>query len=299
MTTPRQAGSDFNRAFAIGIVLNGGFVLLEAGFGLFSGSLALIADAGHNLGDVLGLVLAWGAGLLAARQPTARRTYGLRRTSILAATLNAVVLLIAVGIIGAEAVDRLFHPAAVAGGIMIPVAAAGVLINGLTAQLFHAGGHADLNIRGAFLHMAADAAISLGVVVAGLLLLLTGWLWLDPAISLVIALVIAVTTARQLRLALDLSLDAVPEQIDPLEVRDFLSTQAGVAGAHDLHIWAMSTTETALTVHLVMPDPPADDNWLIGISRELHDRFHIGHATIQIEKGNGEQRCKLAPEHVV
>ncbi|HNW59013.1 MAG TPA: cation diffusion facilitator family transporter [bacterium] len=291
--------SNFTRAFAIGIGLNSAFVLIEAGFGLFSGSLALIADAGHNLSDVLGLVLAWGASRLAERRPTARRTYGLRRTSILAATLNATILLIAVGIIGAEAVERLMHPAVVAGGIMIPVAAAGVVVNGLTARLFHTGGKQDLNIRGAFLHMAADAAISLGVIVAGVLILLTGWPRLDAIISLIIALIIAITTGRQLRRALDLSLDAVPEQIDPVRVREFLCAQAGVTGAHDLHIWAMSTTETALTVHLIMPEPPVDDDWLTRISHELHDRFHIGHATIQIEKGNGELSCRLAPDHLV
>jgi cobalt-zinc-cadmium efflux system protein len=291
--------SDFSRAFAIGIGLNISFVLIESGFGIWAGSLALLADAGHNFSDVLGLLLAWGASWLARRQPTERRTYGLRRSSILAATLNASLLLVAVGIIAAESVDRLFHPASVAGGVMIPVAAAGVVINAITAWLFHAGGREDLNIRGAFLHMAADTAISLGVVLAGLTIMLTGWLWLDPAISLLIALVIAIGTWGLLRRSLDLSLDAVPDQIDPASVRAFLSAQPGVAGVHDLHIWAMSTTETALTVHLVMPELPAEDDWLTRVSQELHDRFHIGHATIQIEKGNGAQSCKLAPDHVV
>jgi cobalt-zinc-cadmium efflux system protein len=297
--THHHPHTDFSRAFATGVALNILFVLAEAAFGILKGSLALIADAGHNLGDVLGLLLAWGASRLATRRPTERRTYGLRRSSILAATVNASLLLVAVGIIATEAIERLLHPAEVAGGVLIAVAAVGVLINTLTAWLFRSGIREDLNIRGAFLHMAADAAISLGVVLAGLLILLTGRVWLDPAVSLVIALIIALTTWRQLRRALDLSLDAVPEEIDPARVRAFLCNQPGVTGAHDLHIWAMSTSETALTIHLIMPDPPADDDWLARVSQELHERFHIGHATIQIEKGNGVQSCQLAPDYIV
>lgn len=294
-----HAQTNFNRAFAIAIALNIAFVVLEIFFGIAARSLALLADAGHNFGDVLGLLLAWGASHLVKRKPTERRTYGLRRSSILAAGLNASLLLIVVGVIAWEAINRLLNPAPVAGATVILVAAAGVVINTATALLFLSGRKHDLNIRGAFLHMATDAAVSLGVVVAGITIYVTGWVWVDPAISLLIAVVITAATWDLLRRSLDLSLDAVPEQIDPSSVRAYLCGLPGVAEVHDLHIWAMSTTETALTVHLVKPGAGVDDDWLVRVNQELHDRFHIEHATIQIESGRGSQPCRLAPEHVV
>lgn len=288
--------ANYDRAFAVGIGLNVSFVLIEAGLGTAANSLALLADAGHNLCDVLGLLLAWGASYLARRRPTERRTYGLRRSSILAALLNAILLLIAVGAIAWEAIGRLFLPAPVASGTVIAVAAVGVALNTVTALLFFSGRGHDLNIRGAFLHLAADAAVSLGVMAAGIVISLTGWGWVDPAVSLVIAAVITVGTWGLLRQSIDLSLDAVPEGIDPSSVRAFLAGQPGVVEVHDLHIWGMSTTETALTVHLVKPDARIDDEWLARVSQELHDRFHIDHATIQVESGRAPEPCNLAPE---
>jgi cobalt-zinc-cadmium efflux system protein len=286
-------------AFGLGIALNAGFVAIEVGCGLYAGSLALLADAGHNLSDVLGLLLAWGASYLARQRPTERRTYGLRRSSIVAALINALLLLVAVGAIAWEAVGRLLHPAAVAEWTVVVVAAIGVVINTLTALLFFSGRHRDLNIRGAFLHMAADAAVSLGVVVGGLVIGWTGWLWVDPVLSLLIAAVIAISTWDLLWHALDLSLDAVPRGIDADEVRAFLASLAGVSEVHDLHIWAMSTTETALTVHLVRPDGQIDDDWLGDVCHQLHDRFGIAHPTIQVESGQGQHSCRLAPDDVV
>jgi cobalt-zinc-cadmium efflux system protein len=284
-----------HRAFAIGTGLNVGFVVVEFALGLAANSLALLADAGHNLSDVLGLLLAWGARYLAGRRPTERRTYGLRRSTILAALLNAVLLLIAVGAITWEALGRLARSAPVSGGTVIAVAAVGVAVNTVTALLFFPGRRHDLNVRGAFLHMAADAAVSLGVVVAGVVIALTGWGWVDPAVSLLIAGAITAGTWGLLRRAIDLSLDAVPEGIDPSRVRAFLAGQPGVVEVHDLHIWGMSTTETALTVHLVKPDARVDDKWLARVVQELHDRFRIDHATIQVESGTaGEPCCNLA-----
>ncbi|WP_425617923.1 cation diffusion facilitator family transporter [Anatilimnocola sp. NA78] len=293
-----HAPASFGRAFAIGVMLNLAFVFVEAGFGLWSQSLSLLADAGHNLSDVLGLLLAWGASVLATRQPTARRTYGLRRSSILAALLNAIILLIAVGGIAWEAMHRFFQPQPVASGIVMIVAGIGFLVNGFTAWLFMSG-HNDLNIRGAFLHMAADAAVSLGVVVAALAMMLTGWLWLDPATSLVIVVVITFGTWGLLRESLDLALDAVPAGIDPDQITAYLQQLPGVVAVHDLHIWAMSTTETALTVHLVKPDATLDDALLARIHRELHDQFGIEHTTVQFELGDADHPCRLAPHNVV
>jgi cobalt-zinc-cadmium efflux system protein len=294
-----HAAPSHNRAFAIGVALNLTFVIAEVGFGLLADSLALLADAAHNLSDVLGLLLAWGASYLATRRPTPRRTYGLRRSSILAALFNALLLLIVVGAIAWEAVGRLVHPGPVAGGTVIIVAAIGVVINSFTALLFMAGRHDDLNIRGAYLHLASDAAASLGVVIAGLVIIITGWVWIDPAISLVLAIVIIVGTWGLLRQSLDLSMDAVPEGVDWENVRAYLAGLPGVAEVHDLHIWAMSTTETALTVHLVKPAAIVDDDWLTMVAQELHDRFHIEHTTIQIECGRAGVPCKLAPEDTV
>jgi cobalt-zinc-cadmium efflux system protein len=289
----------YDRAFAIGIGLNLIYVALEAVFGVLTGSLALLADAGHNLSDVLGLALAWGAAWLSRRQPTQRRTYGYRRSSILASLANAVLLLVAVGAILLEAVRRLLEPQPVESWTVVWVAAVGVLVNAGTAWLFLSGRERDLNIRGAFLHMVADAGVTAGVIVAALLIHSTGWTWLDPATSLVIALVILVGTWGLLRDAVNLSLDAVPEGIDPSEVAAYLAAQPGVSEVHDLHIWAMSTTETALTAHLVRAEAPVDDGLLARMRRELHDRFGIEHATFQIETGDPEHPCPLAPAHVV
>lgn len=286
-------GFNYNKAFALGIVLNLGFVVAETVFGIFAHSLALLADAGHNLSDVLGLVLAWGANALAQRRPSQRHTYGLRRTTILAALVNAVVLLLVTGGIIWEAIRRFMNPEPVVGSTVIWVAAAGVLVNGATAMLLMSGRHHDLNVRGAFLHMVADAAVSLGVVVSGFIILNTGWLLLDPAMSIVIALVIAWGTWHLLTESLNLALDAVPAGIDCAAVEKFLGGLPGVVALHDLHIWGMSTTESALTVHLVVNHEKIDDCFLAHICHELHDDFHIGHSTIQIETGDAAHPCHL------
>jgi cobalt-zinc-cadmium efflux system protein len=276
-----------NRAFAIGVALNISFVAIEAGFGFWANSLALLADAGHNLSDVIGLLLAWGASYLASHQPSQRRTYGLKRSSILAALLNAVLLLLAVGAIVWEALQRFGTPEEVSAWVVVGVAAAGVVINTATALLFMSGREHDLNVRGAYLHMAADAVISAGVVAAGLVIRATGWTWIDPLSSIVIAVIIAYATWGLLRESLDLALDAVPAGIDPAEVEAYLAGIPGIASVHHLHVWGMSTTEIALTVHLTKPDGKLDDALLERITAELHDRFRIEHSTIQLEQGNG------------
>jgi cobalt-zinc-cadmium efflux system protein len=280
-----HAPRHFDRAFGIGIGLNVLFVVAEVIFGVIAGSLALLADAGHNLSDILSLFLAWGAGRLARRAPTKRRTYGMRRTTILASLLNAIILLIAVGAIAWEAVRRFAETPEVSGPVVMIVAGIGVLINGVTALLFFGGRKHDLNIKGAFLHMAADAAVSLGVVVAGLIIHLTGAAWIDPVVSLVIVVVIGVGTWGLLRDSFNLALDAVPEHIDPADVRAYLEALPEVSSVHDLHIWAMSTTEVALTAHLVRPEASIDDPFLARVSHELYDRFGIEHVTIQVEHG--------------
>jgi cobalt-zinc-cadmium efflux system protein len=290
---------DFGIAFALGLTLNLGFVAVEATYGVIAHSMALIADAGHNLSDVLGLAIAWTATLLARRRPSHRFTYGLRSSSILAALFNAIVLLIAVGGIIVEALNRLAAPEPVAGAMVVAVATVGILINGASALMFQRGRHGDLNIRAVFLHMAADAGVSLGVVLAGAAILLTGWLWLDPAASLVIALVIVLGTWRLLRDAMTMALHAVPAEIDPGAVREHLAGLVGVGAVHDLHIWPMSTTETALTCHLVMPGGHPGDALLTRVARELHAHFAIDHATIQIETGDPDHPCTLLPDHVV
>jgi len=279
---------DYHRAFALGVALNVGFVVVEVVFGLYANSLALLTDAGHNLSDVLGLLLAWGANLLAGRRPSARRTYGYSRATILASLASGLLLLAAVGAIAWEAVHRFVAPEQPAGGVMMAVAAVGVVINTATALLFLSGKDHDLNIRGAFLHMAADAAVSLGVVISGAVILVWGFGWVDPLISLVIAVVIFLSTWGLLRDSLNLAVDAVPRGIDPADVRAFLAGQDGVIDLHDLHIWGMSTTETALTAHLVMQAMPADDRFLYELSERLHERFDIHHATIQLERGDAE-----------
>ena len=288
----------FGRAFALGVGLNLAFVVIETVVGVLGGSMALLADAGHNLSDVLGLVVAWGASALSRKPPTARYTYGLRGSSILAALYNAVFLLVAVGAIAWEALQRLIHPQPVAGTTMMAVAAAGIVVNGVTAWLFAAGRNGDLNIRGAFLHMVADAAVSAGVVAAGLAIALTGWLWLDPLISLIIVAVIVWGTWRLLRHALAMSLAAVPARIEPGAVRRYFEDLPGVASIHDLHVWPMSTTEIALTCHLVMPGGHPGDGFLVRTAAELQARFGIGHATLQIEM-SAVAGCALAPDEVV
>lgn len=286
-----------NMAFAVGIGLNVTFVCIEVVYGLSAQSLALLADAGHNLSDVLSLLIAWAAIFLGKSSPTKHRTYGLRRSSILAALTNAIILLIVVGGITWEAIQRIGDPATVEGSTVMWVAAAGVVVNGVSALLFVAGRKGDVNIRGAFIHLAADAAVSAGVVVAGFAMAATGWYWLDPAVSILIAIVIVVATWGLLRESVNLAMDAVPESVDPHAVETYLCGLPDVAAVHDLHIWGMSTTETVLTVHLVMPRQPADDRFLQQVCAELHKRFEIGHVTVQIE--HGDEACKQEPAHVV
>ncbi len=286
-----HAPADFGFAFAIGIALNLGFVIVEAGYGVFAHSMALIADAGHNLGDVLGLGVAWVASHLVQRAPSARFTYGLRSSSILAALFNAAFLLIATGAIAVEAVQRFFQPESVAGKTVIIVAAIGIIINLMTAMLFARGRKDDLNIRGAFQHMMADAAVSLGVVIAGFAIIATGLNWIDPAVSLMISAVIVAGTWSLLRDSMKMTLHGVPPGVDEQAVRKFLEACPGVCAIHDLHIWPMSTTETALTCHLIIPTGHPGDTELRQITNQLRDRFSIPHATLQIETDEGD--CAL------
>jgi cobalt-zinc-cadmium efflux system protein len=281
----------FSQAFAIGIVLNIGFVVIEAVYGWRVGSLALLADAGHNLSDVAGLVLAWGAALAAGRLPDHRHTYGWQRASILAAFANAVLLLVAMGSLLWEAGHRLQSPTPTDGITIMVIAAIGVLVNGATAALFMSGSKADMNIRGAFLHMAADALVSLGVVAAGALYLWTGWAWLDPVTSMAIALVIIAGTWGLFRQSLHLLFDGVPESVVLAEVDAMLRALPGVKDVHDLHVWAMSTTDIALTAHLVMPGGHPGDVFLEKIAHDLHEQFHITHPTIQIEFNGLDHGC--------
>jgi cobalt-zinc-cadmium efflux system protein len=289
--THDHAPANFDRAFAIGVLLNSVFVLVEAGFGLWSGSMALVADAGHNLSDVMSLLIAWGASYMAQRPASPGFTYGYKASSILAALANAGILLLALGAILFETIDRLMHSAPVEGWTMIVVAGIGIVINTATALLFARGRKSDINIRGAFMHMAADALVSLGVVIAGALILLTGALWIDPATSFVIVLVIGYGTWGLLRDSLKMSMLAVPDGIDEDDVRAFLVGLPGVMAVHDLHIWPMSTTETALTAHLVMPGGHRGDPFLHEVGEELEHRFAIGHATVQIETGAHADHC--------
>ncbi|MEJ8568111.1 cation diffusion facilitator family transporter [Elongatibacter sediminis] len=289
-----HAPPNYDRAFAVGVTLNVIFVVVEAVFGFLSDSLALLTDASHNLSDVIGLLLAWGAAALARRRPSLRRTYGYSRATILASLFSGLLLMGAVGAIGWEAVNRLMEPAEPAGLTIMVVAAVGVVINTVTAMFFFAGKDSDLNIRGAYLHMAADAAVSLGVVISGVLIWRYGFQWMDPVISLVIAGVILWSTWGLLRDSLNLAVDAVPRAVDPLEVRDYLRGLPGVVELHDLHIWPMSTTDTALTAHLVMDPVPVDDRFLFEVSLELDQRFGIHHPTIQIERPDSEVVCHQA-----
>jgi cobalt-zinc-cadmium efflux system protein len=282
---------NYNRAFGIAVLLNVCFVAVEAVFGVLSESLALLADAGHNLSDVLGLILAWGAFLLSRRVPTYRRTYGWKGATILAALANAIILLVAVGGISWESVRRLVHPQPVSGYTVIWVSGIGLFINSATAFLFLADRKKDLNIRGAFLHMAADAGVSAGVVVAGLGMIITGWLWIDPVVSLVIAAIILIGTWGLFRDSFNLAMQAVPGDINAQEIAAYLSTIRGVEGVHDLHVWAMSTTENALTAHLVVPHRQDLDTMLAHIKETLHDRFGVPHVTIQVEKTATAMDC--------
>lgn len=292
-----HAPADFGTAFAIGIALNTAFVLVEAGYGFASHSMALLADAGHNLSDVLGLIVAWAASIVAKREPTQRFTYGLRGTTVLAALFNALLLMAAIGAIAWEAIQRILTPQPVGSGTMMAVAAIGIVVNAATAYLFMAGRHHDLNVRGAYLHMLADAGISFGVVVAGALIMVTGLTWLDPVTSLVIAAVIAVGTWSLFRESVVLSVAAVPPHIDAEAVRRYLAQEPGVESVHDLHIWAVGTQHVALTAHLVCPAGHPGDDALRHIAHELSDHFGIGHTTLQVERnGSG---CSLAPANVI
>ncbi len=288
-----HAPTDFGRLFLIAIALNSGFVAIEFVYGYIANSTALMADAGHNLSDVLGLILAWGAAWLSRQPPSARFTYGLRNASILAALSNAILLLLACGAIAWEALHRLSQPGQVAGLTVTLVATLGILVNGISAWLFIKGSKVDLNVRGAYLHMLADTAVSLGVVIAGIIMLFTGWNWVDPAISLVIVLVIVAGTWSLLRESTELALGAVPKQIDPVEVETFLRAQAGVSDVHDLHIWAIGTTDVALTAHLVLPDGYPGDLQMAELSRTLRKTFGVGHTTLQIGTGAAKHGCAL------
>jgi cobalt-zinc-cadmium efflux system protein len=285
---PAGASGGYGRAFAIGVGLNSVFVLIEAGFGIWSGSMALVADAGHNLSDVLSLLIAWGAAYISTLPAKGRFTYGFKASTILAALANAALLLVALGAILVETLTRLFNPAPVEGWTMIVVAGVGILVNGGTALLFAGGRKHDINIRGAFMHMAADALVSVGVVVAGAVILLTGALWVDPVTSLIIVGVIGWGAWGLLKDSVKLSLLAVPEAIDQTAVRTYLAGLPGVTTVHDLHIWPMSTTETALTAHLVMPGGHSSDAFLRDLAHELEHRFGIGHTTVQVETGEDE-----------
>lgn len=284
---------NYNKAFAVGVALNLAFVAIEGTYGFLADSLALLTDAGHNLSDVISLLLAWGAVVLASFKPTPRRTYGYRRVTILAALLSALLLLVALGAIFWEAIGRLNTPRPVDSTTIIVVAGIGVAINTVTAMLFFSGHKQDLNIKGAFLHMAADAAISLGVVFAGLAILATGLYWIDPLLSILIVIIILFGTLGLLRDSVNLAVDAVPRHIDPEKVKKYFLDLPEVIALHDLHIWAMSTTEVALTVHLIIPDPAVEDAFLQKIAHDLHHRFGIEHLTLQVERGNGDF-CRLA-----
>ena len=294
-----HAPANFGKAFAIGIVLNLAYVAGEAFYGVLAHSLALLADAGHNFGDVLGLGAAWMASILGTRRPNGRYTYGLRRSSILVALANAIVLLIVTGGIVWEGIRRLFDPEPSGGLVIVVVAAAGIAVNGMTALMFMAGRKDDLNIRAAFQHMMSDALVACGVAIAGALILWTGWLWLDPATSIVVGAIIVAGTWGLLRDSTNLALDAVPEGVDRAKVATFLKALPGVTEMHDLHIWGMSTTENALTVHLVRPGASLDDDMLHRTCAELRAHFAIHHATLQVEDGTGAHACALQPDEVV
>lgn len=293
-----HAPTSFGRAFAIGVALNLGFVAIEAAYGFWANSMALLADAGHNLADVLGLLTAWAGAILAKRPPSRRFSYGFRAASILAALANSIVLIIAVAFIAYHAVMRLIIPDLVEGGTVIVVAAIGIVVNGATALMFARGRHGDLNIRGAYLHMLADALVSAGVVVAGVGILFTGWLWIDPIASLIVAGLIFLAGADLMRESVSMALAGVPRGIDPEQVEADLLARPGVARIHDLHIWPMSTTEFALTAHLVVPSGFPGDIFLADCARHIATRFGITHCTLQIEVGQIEtgEDCAMGPD---
>ena len=282
-----------NKAFGFGVTLNLIYIGIEFGFGLATNSMALIADAGHNLSDVFGLLLAWGAAYLASKTPSENRTYGFRKSTILASLTNAIILMIAVGAIAVESVKRFFEPDVVDSNTIIIVAAIGVVINAITAFLFFADRDKDLNIKGAFLHMAADAGVSLGVVAGAIVIGVTNWYWIDPIISIIIIIVITFGTWDLLKESLNLSLDAVPKKISIDSVKEYLNSLPDVSDVHDLHIWAMSTTEIALTAHLVKPNSHYEDEFIEKVHRELLEKFEINHATIQIEKSDNCEDCSM------
>jgi cobalt-zinc-cadmium efflux system protein len=293
-----HAPASFGKAFAIGIALNIAFVAIEVTYGFIANSMALLSDAGHNLSDVLGLAAAWAAHAAGKRAPSLRFTYGLKGTSILAALFNAICLLLAVGAIAWEAIQRLQSPEPVASATIMAVAAVGILVNGITAWLFASGRQDDLNVRGAFLHMAADALVSVGVVIAGFIILKTGWLWVDPAVSLVVAALITWGTWGLFKESLALSLAAVPSHVDPAKIRKELEHLAGVSAVHDLHIWPIGTTDVALTAHLVMPKGHPGDQFYRHVAEEMQHHHKITHVTLQIET-DPDIACPLAPDHVV
>jgi cobalt-zinc-cadmium efflux system protein len=292
-----HAPSTFGTAFAIATLLNIALVVIQVTYGVLAHSMALLADAGHNAGDVLALVLAWGSHAVSRQHPTERYTYGFRSTSIMAALINATILLVVTGAIAWAAIERLLAPQPVASVTVMVVAALAIVLNGAAAAILARGNRDDLNVYGAFLHLAADAAVSAGVVVAGLIILVTGWLWVDPIASLVISAVIVWSTWGVLRDAAKMSLQGVPPRIDPGAVRVYLQSLPAVSEVHDLHIWPMSTTETALTCHLVMPDGYPEDDFLDAVYVGLQQHFGIEHPTIQIERG--DRPCKLSPAHIV
>ncbi len=290
---------NYNHAFAIGVMLNLLFVAVEITAGFFADSLALIADAGHNMSDVVSLLLAWGASVLATKAATEKRTYGFRKATVMASLASSILLLVALGSIVWEAIGRFVHPEPVEGFTVIVVAAIGVAVNGITALLFVKGQAHDLNVHGAFLHMAADAGVSLGVVVAGFLMLLKGWLWVDPMVTLVIVAVIFVGTWNLLRDSVNYAMDAVPKNMDIASIKQYLMHLDKVSCIHDLHVWPMSTSEVALTVHIVVDDTQVDNKFLSEIQEHLHDHFDIEHATIQIETSTMTNQCMLDKHHCV
>lgn len=294
----KPSSNNYGRAFIIGIVLNTLFIIAEVIYGFHANSLSLLADAGHNASDVLGLFISWGAVILSKRLPSARYTYGLQSSSIIAALANAVFLLIACGGIGLEAIQRFGDPESISSVTVMVVAGIGILINGFTALLFISGQKRDLNIRGAFLHMAADAIISLGVVIASALIMMTGWAWLDPLTSLIISIIIVISTWGLLRDSVNLALHATPRHIDTTQIKTYLAQLKGVKEVHDLHIWAMSTTNAALSVHLLMPEGHPGDLFIKNITEKLEHSYKITHVTIQIEMGDRGECC-FAPDHVV
>lgn len=292
-------GKMHGNAFLISVILNAAFVVVEVVYGLAAHSMSLVADAAHNLSDVLGLGLAWGATVLATRRPSANRTYGFRRSTILAALANAILLLVAVGGVAWEALGRFANPGRVEGWTVLTVAAVGIVINGVAAFLLSKGSKGDINARGAFLHLVADAAVSVGVVITGALILRTGWMWLDPVVSLGISVVILFGTWSLLRQSVDLAMDAVPPHINLQAVKSHLENLPGVVQVHDLHIWAMSTTECALTVHLVTGDAAMPRTFLRELSHELEHKFEIHHVTCQLEARESAGGCKQRPDEVV